>query len=306
MVTYALPYDGDVMISHLLPYRVESAILFLASGDLTVDSPVFRPDAGTEGSTMPGIPFDQYQAAGLAAGETLSFRISGEPDLSGATALRLNQPAASPLFAGVLVGPNGAGKTTLLRLLATLARPTSGEVRVGGWLLPQSADRVRSHLGFVSHQPLLYADLTAEENLRFFARMYALQDAAARIGEALDLVGLAKRRGDLVGSFSRGMQQRLTIARATLHRPDVLLLDEPYTGLDQDAVAMLDEVLRSVASAGRTIVMTTHNLARGLRNSNRVAVLSRGRIVFQAASDTLDPGEFQQTYERVTRRAAKT
>jgi hypothetical protein len=100
MVTYALPYDGDVMISHPLPYRVESAILFLASGDLTVDSPVFRPDAGTEGPAMPGIPFDQYQAAGLAAGETLSFRISGEPDLSGATALRLNQPAASPLFAG--------------------------------------------------------------------------------------------------------------------------------------------------------------------------------------------------------------
>jgi heme exporter protein A len=206
----------------------------------------------------------------------------------------------------VLVGPNGAGKTTLLRLLATLARPTSGEVRVGGWLLPQSADRVRSHLGFVSHQPLLYADLTAEENLRFFARMYALQDASVRIGEVLDLAGLAKRRGDLVGSFSRGMQQRLTIARATLHRPDVLLLDEPYTGLDQDAVAMLDEVLRSVASDGRTIVMTTHNLARGLCNSHRVAVLSRGRIVFQAASDTMDSGEFQQVYDRVTRRTATT
>ncbi len=206
----------------------------------------------------------------------------------------------------VLVGPNGAGKTTLLRLLATLARPTTGEVRVGGWLLPQSADRVRSHLGFVSHLPLLYADLTAEENLRFFARMYALQDASARIGEALDLVGLAKRRGDLAGSFSRGMQQRLTIARATLHRPEVLLLDEPYTGLDQDAVAMLDEVLRSVALGGRTIVMTTHNLARGLCNSQRVAVLSRGSIVFQAASDTMDPGEFQQIYDRVTRSTATT
>ncbi len=215
----------------------------------------------------------------------------------------LHVPAGEYL---VLVGPNGAGKTTLLRLLATLARPTTGEVRVGGWLLPQSADRVRPHLGFVSHQPLLYADLTAGENLRFFARMYALQDASARIGEALDLVGLARRRDDLVGSFSRGMQQRLTIARATLHRPDVLLLDEPYTGLDQDAVAMLDEVLRSVASGGRTIVMTTHNLARGLSSSHRVAVLSRGRIVFQAASDTMDPGEFQQIYDRVTRRTATT
>ncbi len=215
----------------------------------------------------------------------------------------LHVPAGEYL---VLVGPNGAGKTTLLRLLATLARPTTGEVRVGGWLLPQSADRVRAHLGFVSHQPLLYADLTAEENLRFFARMYALQNASARIGEALDLVGLAKRRDDLVGSFSRGMQQRLTIARATLHQPDVLLLDEPYTGLDQDAVAMLDEVLRSVASGGRTIVMTTHNLARGLCNSHRVAVLSRGRIVFQAASDTMDPGGFQQIYDRVTRRTATT
>ena len=215
----------------------------------------------------------------------------------------LHVPAGEYL---VLVGPNGAGKTTLLRLLATLARPTTGEVRVGGWLLPQSADRVRPHLGFVSHQPLLYADLTAGENLRFFARMYALQGASARIGEALDLVGLAKRRDDLVGSFSRGMQQRLTIARATLHQPDVLLLDEPYTGLDQDAVAMLDEVLRSVASGGRTIVMTTHNLARGLCNSHRVAVLSRGRIVFQAASDTMDPGGFQQIYDRVTRRTATT
>ncbi len=179
----------------------------------------------------------------------------------------------------------------------------TGEVRRRAEVL-ESSPEIRRQIGLVSHQTFLYGDLSAEENLRFFARMYALKGASARIGEALDLVGLARRRDDLVGSFSRGMQQRLTIARATLHRPDVLLLDEPYTGLDQDAVAMLDEVLRPVASGGRTIVMTTHNLARGLCNSHRVAVLSRGRIVFQAASDTMDPGEFQQIYDRVTRRTA--
>jgi len=199
-----------------------------------------------------------------------------------------------------LLGPNGAGKTTLLRIIATLSRPTAGEVRVGGWSLPKFADRVRPHLGFISHHPLLYAELTAEENLRFFARMYALPEPARRIAEVLDAVGLTARRNDPVGEFSRGMQQRLSIARAILHRPEVLLLDEPYTGLDQDAAAMLDEVLRSVATAGRTVVMTTHNLARGLANCDQVAILSRGKIVFQSGREEVDPAGFSQVYARKT------
>lgn len=199
-----------------------------------------------------------------------------------------------------LVGPNGAGKTTLLRIIATLGRPTAGEIRVGGWPLPKEADRVRSHLGLISHQPLLYAELTAEENLRFFARMYGLVEPAGRIQDVLGAVDLCDRQHDPVGEFSRGMQQRLAIARAILHQPEILLLDEPYTGLDQSAAAMLDDVLRSVATAGRTVVMTTHDLVRGLASCDRIAILARGRIAFQAGRDDVDLDGFRREYEQVT------
>ena len=199
-----------------------------------------------------------------------------------------------------LLGPNGAGKTTLLRIVATLGRPTAGEIQVGGWPLPASADKVRPHLGLISHLPLLYAELTADENLRFFARMYRLPNPNGRITEVLREVGLAARRDDPVGEFSRGMQQRLAIARAILHQPDILLLDEPYTGLDQGAAAMLDGLLHSVATAGRTVVMTTHNLARGFANCDRVAILFQGKIAFQAGREELDSVELHQVYDRVT------
>ena len=136
-----------------------------------------------------------------------------------------------------LLGPNGAGKTTFLRILASLSRPTLGDVRIAGYHLPSQAAAVRRRLGVVSHLPLLYGDLTAEENLRFYARMYGLSNADQRVAEVLELVGLAPRRRDLVRTFSRGMQQRLAIGRAVLHDPEVMLFDEPHTGLDQDACA---------------------------------------------------------------------
>jgi len=188
-----------------------------------------------------------------------------------------------------LFGPNGAGKTTLLRILSTLSRPTTGQVRIGGYVLPQQAGAVRSILGVVSHQPLLYGDLSAEENLRFYARMYGLPPDVqeTRIPEVIEAVGLRRRTMDLVRTFSRGMQQRLAIARAILHDPQVLLLDEPYTGLDQDAAAILDTVLREVATQGRTVVMTTHDLARGLAMGDRVAILSNGKIAYDAPSGAL-------------------
>jgi heme exporter protein A len=181
-----------------------------------------------------------------------------------------------------LLGPNGAGKTTFLRVLASLARPTIGEVYVSGFRLPGEAAAVRARLGVVSHLPLLYGDLTAAENLRFYARMYNLSDVAARMSEVLALVGLASRRDDLVRTYSRGMQQRLAIGRAVLHDPDVMLFDEPYTGLDQDASAMLDTVLRTVAAQGRTIVMTSHDLVRAEALATRFDVLSRGVIAASA------------------------
>jgi heme exporter protein A len=182
-----------------------------------------------------------------------------------------------------LLGPNGAGKTTFLRILASLSRPSVGEVSISGYKLPQEAAQVRARLGVVSHLPLLYGDLTAEENLRFYARMYNIPDYELRVTEVLEMVGLDARRRDLVRTFSRGMQQRLAIGRAVLHDPDVVLFDEPYTGLDQDASSMLDEVLKTVAAKGRTVVMTSHDLARAEDLATRFDILSRGIISASAS-----------------------
>ncbi|HEX2697496.1 MAG TPA: heme ABC exporter ATP-binding protein CcmA [Anaerolineales bacterium] len=181
-----------------------------------------------------------------------------------------------------LLGPNGAGKTTFLRILASLSRPSLGEVNIAGYRLPDQAQAVRARLGVVSHLPLLYGDLTAEENLRFYARMYGLSNIESRISEVLKMVGLENRRRDLVRIFSRGMGQRLAIGRAVLHDPDVMLLDEPYTGLDQDAAGMLDDVLRSVTAQGRTVLITSHDLARAEDLATRFDVLSRGVIAASA------------------------
>lgn len=186
-----------------------------------------------------------------------------------------------------LLGPNGAGKTTFLRILASLSRPSLGEVNIAGYHLPHQAAQVRARLGVVSHLPLLYGDLTAEENLRFYARMYNVPNYELRITEVLEMVGLEARRRDLVRTYSRGMQQRLAIGRAVLHDPDVMLFDEPYTGLDQDASSMLDEVLRTVAAQGRTVVMTSHDLARAEDLATRFDILSRGIISASAARKEL-------------------
>jgi len=202
-----------------------------------------------------------------------------------------------------LLGPNGAGKTTLMRILATLSRPTAGMVRVAGYPLPAGAAEVRRRLGVVSHHTLLYSDLTAEENLAFYAKLYALPAPAARIGAVLEQVGLERRRRDLVRTFSRGMQQRLAIARALLPDPAVMLFDEPYTGLDPEAALMLDDVLRSVALAGRTVLISTHDLPRGLSLADRVVILAHGVIAHAAPTAGLRPAEFAETYASVVHEA---
>jgi heme exporter protein A len=186
-----------------------------------------------------------------------------------------------------LLGPNGAGKTTFLRILASLSRPTVGEVAIAGYRLPAQASVVRQRLGVVSHLPLLYGDLTAEENLRFYGKMYGVKDLNKRSESILEMVGLAHRRRDLVRTFSRGMQQRLAIGRAVLHDPDVMLFDEPHTGLDQDACRMLDGVLREVAASGRTVVMTSHDLARAADLASRFDVISKGIIVASQQSSAM-------------------
>lgn len=197
-----------------------------------------------------------------------------------------------------LLGPNGAGKTTFLRILASLSRPSMGEVDIAGYRLPDQAAAVRRRLGVVSHQPLLYGDLTAEENLRFYGRMYGLRDLQKRVTEVLELVGLTARRRDLVRTYSRGMQQRLAIGRAVLHDPDVMLFDEPHTGLDQDASAMLDTVLREVAARGRTVVMTSHDLARAADLASRFDVISRGVISASVKRDETEADNLLAFYRQ--------
>jgi heme exporter protein A len=155
----------------------------------------------------------------------------------------------------------------------------------------------------ISHNPLLYGDLTPDENLRFFARMYDLPDAVARIDAVLDQVGLVARRRDPVRTFSRGMVQRLAIARAILHDPAIMLLDEPYTGLDLQAADMLRAVLEELAASNRTVILTTHNLEQGLEMCDRAAILNRGRVAWQGARAGLDLVSMKELYRDVTRPA---
>jgi heme ABC exporter ATP-binding subunit CcmA len=201
-----------------------------------------------------------------------------------------------------LLGPNGSGKSTLLRLFSGLSKPTSGTIFIGGWELPREAAAVRAQIGMVSHRALLYENLTARENLRFFARLYNLppQNVDERIRLLLEQVGLTKRGDSLVRTFSRGMQQRLSIARALLHEPAVLLMDEPYTGLDQDAAQVLDGLLNQAYADGRTIVMTTHDLDRTARLASRVMILSRGNIGYDAPASALDGQQLAVHYTEIT------
>ena len=178
-----------------------------------------------------------------------------------------------------LLGPNGAGKSTLLSILATLITPSAGEVRYGVHHARQAGAALRARLGLLAHDLHLYPELTARENLDFFARLYGLPDVPGRVGRALEQAGLEDRGDDLVTSFSRGMRQRLALERALLHEPRLLLLDEPFTGLDDTSAAALVARLRQLRADGRIIVVATHDLdvAEGLLD--RAAVLRDGRLL---------------------------
>jgi len=175
-------------------------------------------------------------------------------------------------------GPNGAGKTTLLRVLAGLLRPQRGQVLLGGVPIERADARHRRQVGFIAHYSLLYDGLTAAENLRFYARLYGIDEGASVAERALGSVGLGERASDLVGTFSRGMVQRLAIARALLHGPTVVLLDEPFSGLDQRAAATLRELLLRLRAERRTMVLVTHNIDEGLELATHVAIQVAGRF----------------------------
>jgi len=195
-----------------------------------------------------------------------------------------------------LMGANGAGKTTLLHIVASLSRPSLGEVLINGYRLAEAANELRRFIGLVSHKTLLYDDLSAYQNLRFYAHMYDVPNAAARIETVLNQVNLWPRRHDPVRTYSRGMQQRLAIARAILHNPPILLLDEPDTGLDQHAADMLGELLAAVDISQRTILMTTHNLDRGLSLGNRLVILAKGQIALDAPRQQVSLEQARQLY----------
>ena len=185
-----------------------------------------------------------------------------------------------------ILGPNGAGKTTLLRVLATLVRPDGGKLSIGGADVLQHPQQARAQIGMVSHQPLVYPDLTAFENLTFYARMYGVgrKDEQALVTGVLDRVDLLRRAQEPVRTFSRGMLQRLAIGRAILHDPALLLLDEPYTGLDQTSANRLNALLRELAVAGRAVVMTTHEYNRGLEGVTRAVYLKAGQVTNELRS----------------------
>ncbi len=195
-----------------------------------------------------------------------------------------------------ILGPNGAGKTTLLRALATLLKPTSGRIRISGMDLRSDSMEIRRRLGFVSHRPFTYANLTVEENLTFYGRLYDVRPLGQRVEQLLALVGLDGRRRSRACTLSRGMQQRLSLARAIIHDPALMLLDEPYAGLDQQAIMMLRELLVTVRKQSHTVVMATHNLERGFELCDQLVILSHGRIVYQNNKDSLTLATLQDAY----------
>jgi len=193
--------------------------------------------------------------------------------------------AVQPGESLAIFGPNGAGKTTLLRVLATLSRPSAGAIRYLGVEMGAWGVEVRQHVGLVAHKTFLHQDLTAEENLLFYGRMYGVAGLRERVGRVLERFAMIYWRHRLVRELSRGMQQRLSIARAILHEPILLLLDEPYTGLDPQAAAFLETLLEEWTSQGRGVILTSHDLERGMRGCDQFAILDSGRIVHKGARD---------------------
>jgi heme exporter protein A len=199
-----------------------------------------------------------------------------------------------------LFGPNGAGKTTLVRLLAGLARPTDGSIRIAGLNPEPRGIDVRRLLGVVTHQTFLYDELTARENLRFYARMYGLDNADERIEEVSATLGSTSYLDARVRTLSNGMQKRVSLARAVLHRPRLLIFDEPEAGLDQEALELLQALLEAHRAEGGSAVVTTHNVERGLSIADRVIILANGRISYDEPSGALEPVSFRDTYRERT------
>ncbi len=195
-----------------------------------------------------------------------------------------------------LLGANGAGKTTLLRVLAGLAEPEGGQILINGQDMLHDAQQARHAIGFVTHQPYLYDDLTVTENLLFFARMYGVKQRQERAHALLERVGLLKRANERASALSRGQSQRLALARALLHSPRLLLLDEPDTGLDEEGIALLETILNEQTNNGGAVLFTTHQLEHALRWSDHLGLLRGGRMAWSRETRELEASGAQEVY----------
>jgi heme exporter protein A len=195
-----------------------------------------------------------------------------------------------------LFGPNGAGKTTLLRVLSSSLRPTDGTVRVAGLDYREDPQAARRVIGVLSHSSHLYDDLPARDNLVFFASLYGVDDPGAAAGRWLEAMDLADRAEDPVKTFSRGMTQRLSLARSLVHDPEIVFMDEPFSGLDPRAAALLRNTILHLRERERTVIMVTHDIGQGLELSDRWILLARGRVRAEGPSPGQDPEELRATH----------
>lgn len=193
-------------------------------------------------------------------------------------------------------GPNGAGKSTTLKILALLSKPTGGKLHIDGKDVNEHGDSLRSKVGVISHNTFLYGNLTAKENLEFYGRMYDVPKLNNRIEEILEQVGLTYAANDVTRTFSRGMQQRLAIARSLVHNPPILLMDEPYTGLDEMAKGILNSVLDNLSQNKHTVFLITHDFDQGLEQSDQTVILVGGKIVFSCNPKNTTRDDFRQLY----------
>ena len=194
----------------------------------------------------------------------------------------------------VLLGPNGAGKTTLMKILCGIMRPTSGVATVAG--MDVREPEVRKKAGVISHMSLLYGDLTARENIVFYANLYNVPEPEAKAEELLKSVELDNRAGDFARNFSRGMTQRLSIARALVADPDFIFLDEPFTGLDLHSAALFKRLLQQLHERGKSVIMITHDIEAGAALSTRTAILNSGRMVFDEPTENVEPEKIKKAY----------
>jgi heme exporter protein A len=199
----------------------------------------------------------------------------------------------------VVFGRNGAGKTTLLRVVATLIRSYEGAVHLFGEDLSRAPDDIRRRLGLVSHESFLYADLSVRDNLTFFGKLYRLDDVASAVEAMIDGMELRTKATAAVRTLSRGLKQRVSLARAFLHRPDLVLLDEPFTGLDERAAGVLDSFIDNMRDDGRTVIITTHDAARGWKHADRALILERGKIAYTADTAGESYDDFHKTYREI-------